>query len=90
MTREVAAVIVATALVTTALAFVALMWGQARVTATQAAVILAFEPVAASITSVLFDHEPITAAFLGGALLILVAMVLSQLPEPPQRASVQP
>jgi hypothetical protein len=48
----VAIVIVFTAVVTTALAFVALMWGQARVTA-EAAVMLAFEPVSASLTSIL-------------------------------------
>lgn len=85
LTREVVAVIAFTAIVTTALAFVALMWGQARVTATEAAVILAFEPVAASITSVLFDHEPITLPFATGAALILAAIILSQLPESPRR-----
>ena len=67
------------------LAFVALMWGQARVTATEAAVILAFEPVAASITSIVFGREPVTALFVTGAALILMAIVLSQLPESPRR-----
>ena len=83
--REVAFAVVFTAIVTTALAFVALMWGQARVTATEAAVILAFEPVAASITSIAFAHEPVTPLFLTGAALILTAIVLSQLPESPRR-----
>jgi drug/metabolite transporter (DMT)-like permease len=83
--REVAFAIVFTAIVTTALAFVALMWGQARVTATEAAVILAFEPVAASITSSVFGHEPVTPMFVSGAVLILMAIVLSQLPESPRR-----
>lgn len=83
------AVIVFTALVTTALAFVFMMWGQARVTATEAAVLLAFEPVAASITSIVWDHEAITLPFLGGAALILTAMVLSQLPERPSRPQPQ-
>ena len=83
--REVAFAIIFTAIVTTALAFVALMWGQARVTATEAAVILAFEPVAASITSIVFAHEPVTLMFIGGAVLILAAIVLSQLPESPRR-----
>jgi len=82
---EVVFAIVFTAVVTTALAFVALMWGQARVTATEAAVILAFEPVAASITSTVFGHEPVTPMFLSGAALILTAIVLSQLPESPRR-----
>jgi drug/metabolite transporter (DMT)-like permease len=68
-----------TAVVTTALAFAALMWAQAHVTATQAAVILSFEPVAAAITSIAFYGEPITGAFLLGAALILAAMLLSQL-----------
>jgi drug/metabolite transporter (DMT)-like permease len=68
-----------TAIVTTALAFAALMWGQAHVTATEAAVILSFEPVAAAITSIVFYGEPVTAAFLLGAALILAAMLLSQL-----------
>jgi drug/metabolite transporter (DMT)-like permease len=80
-TSEVTWVIVFTAIVTTALAFAALMWGQSRVTATQAAVILSFEPVAAAITSMAWYHEPMTKAFLGGAGLILAAMVISQLPE---------
>jgi drug/metabolite transporter (DMT)-like permease len=85
MTAEVAIVIISTAVVTTALAFAALMWGQARVTATEAAVILSFEPVAASITAVLWDHEPISVAFICGALLILAAMVISQLPDATMR-----
>jgi drug/metabolite transporter (DMT)-like permease len=85
MTAEVTIVIIFTAVVTTALAFAALMWGQARVTATEAAVILSFEPVAASITAVLWDREPITAAFICGALLILAAMVISQLPDATMR-----
>jgi drug/metabolite transporter (DMT)-like permease len=74
-------VIVFTAIVTTALAFAVLMWGQARVTATEAAVILSFEPVAASLVSIFWEGEPMTAAFLSGALLILGAMVISQLPD---------
>jgi drug/metabolite transporter (DMT)-like permease len=83
------AVIVFTAIVTTALAFIFLMWGQARVTATEAAVLLAFEPVAASITSIVWDHEAITLPFIGGAALILTAMVLSQLPARPSRLQPQ-
>jgi len=85
MTAAVIAVILFTAIVTTALAFVALMWGQSRVTATEAAVILAFEPMAASITSIVFEHEPVTAGFAAGAAMIVGAMVLSQLPVSPRR-----
>jgi drug/metabolite transporter (DMT)-like permease len=85
LTPFVIGVILFTAIVTTALAFVALMWGQSRVTATEAAVILAFEPMAASITSVVFQHEPITIGFIAGASLILAAMVISQLPSSRRR-----
>lgn len=76
---EIVIVIVVTAVVTTAIAFAALMWGQAHVTATEAAVILAFEPVAASITSIAWYHEPLTLPFAAGAALILAAMIVSQL-----------
>jgi drug/metabolite transporter (DMT)-like permease len=78
MSREVVAVIVATAIVTTAIAFVALMWGQARVSATEAAVILSFEPVAASVTSILWYGEPFTRSFAIGGALIFAAMLVSQ------------
>lgn len=90
VTAHVAAVIVFTAVVTTALAFVALMWGQARVTATEAAVMLAFEPVSASFTSIMLRREPLTASFAAGAALILAAMILSQLPESPRRDPIAP
>lgn len=86
MTRPVVVVILFTAIVTTALAFVALMWGQARVSATEGAVILAFEPVAAALTSILFYGEPVTFGVVVGGGLILAGMVLSQLPaRPPAR-----
>ena len=84
---QVVIVILFTAIVTTALAFVALMWGQARVSATEAAVILAFEPVAASLTSIVWDREPLTLTFIAGALLILAAMILSQMTETPEQLS---
>lgn len=79
-TPQIVAVIVCTAIVTTALAFFGLMWSQAHVTATEAAIILAFEPVAASITSIAAGQDQITTAFLTGGALILVAMIVSQLP----------
>jgi drug/metabolite transporter (DMT)-like permease len=66
-------VIVFTAVVTTALAFAMLMWGQAHVSASEAAVILSFEPVAAAI------GQPLTMEFVIGAAFILAAMVLSQM-----------
>ena len=80
MTAQVVIVIVFTAVVTTALAFVALMWGQARVTATEAAVMLAFEPVSASLTSVLVGREPLTLTLVAGGALILAAMLACVIP----------
>jgi drug/metabolite transporter (DMT)-like permease len=80
MTAQVIIVILLTAIVTTALAFVALMWGQARVTATEAAVMLAFEPVSASFTSVLLGREPLTWMLAGGGALILAAMLACVIP----------
>jgi drug/metabolite transporter (DMT)-like permease len=50
-----------------AIAFAALMWGQAHVSATEAAVILSFEPVAAAITPIAFEGEPFTVPFAIGA-----------------------
>jgi drug/metabolite transporter (DMT)-like permease len=76
---DVVVVIVFTAVVTTALAFVALMWGQARVSATEAAVILAVEPLAASFTSIIAGEERVTTAFVFAGGLILAGMVVSQL-----------
>lgn len=72
-------VIVATAVVTTALAFIGLMWGQARLTATEAGVILAFEPVAAAVTSIVWEGETLTVGFVCGGLLIVAAMIVSQI-----------
>jgi len=51
---------------------------------------LAFEPVAAALTSVLFYGEPVTIAFLIGAALILAAMVVSQIPEKSFRDPIAP
>lgn len=82
-TPEVIGVILFTAIVTTALAFAALMWGQSYVSATEAAVILSFEPVAAALASIVWYREPITMPFVIGATLILAAMIVSQLPERP-------
>jgi drug/metabolite transporter (DMT)-like permease len=82
MTMTVSTVIIFTAVFTTALTFVCMMWAQARVTATEAAVILSFEPVAAMLTSMIVGEETITGPFLLGASMIVAAMIVSQLPAP--------
>lgn len=78
LTPFVIGAIVFTAVFGTALAFVGLMWGQSRVSATEAAVILSFEPVAAALTSIFWLGERPTLHFIIGALLILGAVLLSQ------------
>ena len=71
--------IVVMALIPTALAFFLLMWSQARLTATEAAVILAFEPISAAVTSLLLKLErwTIQQHLIGGGL-IVTAMILTQ------------
>lgn len=71
--------IVFSAVVTTALAFIILIWAQARVSATEAAIALSFEPVAAGITSVVFAGEQATAGSLLGGLLVVGGIIFSQL-----------
>lgn len=71
------------ALFTTAVAFYLMMWGQARLTATQAAILLAFEPVAAAITAIAAGQERAGFSLFAGGALILVAVVLSQIRREP-------
>jgi drug/metabolite transporter (DMT)-like permease len=79
------------AIVTTALAFYLLMWGQAHLTAAEAAIILAFEPVAAALTSICIYGEPLVVKqhLLGGGL-ILAAMLLSQWKLPESESAPMP
>ena len=67
-----------TAVVTTFAAFLLLVWSQARLDATEAGIILAFEPVAAALMSVLYYGEPLTGRLLAGGILILAAMLLAE------------
>jgi drug/metabolite transporter (DMT)-like permease len=68
---------VATALFATALAFVLQVRGQATVAPARAALLLLLEPVFAALLATL-TGEPLGAVQLGGAGLILVAVVLSE------------
>lgn len=78
--------IVGLAVVNTALAFLLLMWAQARLTATEAAIILAFEPVATAIVAVALGDESASWFLLLGGSLIVSGMVLSQLQPSPRSA----
>lgn len=79
VTSELALVIVALALINTSLAIYMMMWAQARISATEAAIILAFEPVAAAITSVAVGADALTAGLVGGGALVVAGIVISQL-----------
>jgi drug/metabolite transporter (DMT)-like permease len=76
--RTVVAAIAITAVVTTALAFLAMTWSQARLTATEAGIVLSFEPVAAALTSVFWEGEQLSVNLVLGGTLIFAAMLLSQ------------
>src|SRR5689334_24969509 len=76
------AVIVAlgvTSVFATALAFWIQTWGQARTTATRAAVIFSLEPVFAWLTSWLLEGEILTGRAVAGAICILVGILLVEL-----------
>lgn len=66
-----------TAVVASALAFLAQTWAQRRLTPTQTAVTLTMEPVFAGISGYLLLGERLTAAGWAGACLILAAMLLA-------------
>jgi drug/metabolite transporter (DMT)-like permease len=67
------------AIVNTSIAFLVLIWAQARVSATEAAIALSFEPVAAAITSVLYREDDPTVAFVAGGVLVVIGIIVSQL-----------
>jgi len=71
--------IVATAVLTTALAFSVLVWAQKYTTATHAALILALEPVFAAFTSYVVIHERLGGRALVGAGLILAGILIVEL-----------
>lgn len=72
-----------TAIFTTALAYPLLVWGQRHISATNAALILATEPVYAAITSFIVLHERLGARAIVGAVLILAGILVAELMGPP-------
>lgn len=68
-----------TAIVATALAFVGQTWAQAHLPPARVAVILTLEPVFAGIFGVLLDGDLLGLRILGGAVLVLVAMLVTEL-----------
>jgi drug/metabolite transporter (DMT)-like permease len=71
--------VLVTAILTTALAYPLLVWGQRHTTATNTALILASEPVFAAITSFFVVQERLGNRALAGAGLILGGIVVAEL-----------
>jgi drug/metabolite transporter (DMT)-like permease len=76
---EVAAAVLITGLLATALAFTTMAWAQQYTSATRAALIFALEPVVAWLTSFLLTGETMSGAGIFGAVLILAGIVLVEL-----------
>ncbi len=72
-----------TALAATALAFVVQTWAQAHLAPTRAAVIMTMEPVFSGIFAVLVAGEVLGFRTLAGAVLVLAAMLLTEVGNPP-------
>ncbi len=76
---EVAAAVLITGLLATALAFTTMAWAQQYTSATRAALIFALEPVVAWLTSFLLTGETMSARGVFGAGLILTGIVVVEL-----------
>ena len=70
--------VIVTAILTTALAYPLLVWGQRHTTATNTALILTSEPVFAAITSYFALHERLGGRPLAGAVLILGGICIAE------------
>jgi drug/metabolite transporter (DMT)-like permease len=78
-TPEVAAAVLITGLLATALAFTTMAWAQQYTSATRAALIFALEPVVAWLTSFLLTGETMSGRGIFGAVLILAGIVMVEL-----------
>lgn len=79
--------VVVTGALATALAFACQLYAQRRLTATEVAVVLALEPVAAVATSVLVGREQLGLGLAVGGGLIVAGMLLAELAAPPVEAA---
>ncbi len=68
-----------TALIATAFAFVVQTWAQSLISPTRAAVVMTMEPVFAGFFGVLLAGDILTGRIIGGAALVLAAMLLTEL-----------
>jgi drug/metabolite transporter (DMT)-like permease len=78
-TFEVAAAVLVTGMLATALAFTTMAWAQQYTSATRAALIFALEPVVAWLTSFLLNGERMADRAVFGAFLILTGIVMVEL-----------
>lgn len=78
-TFGVAAAVLTTGLLATALAFTTMAWAQQYTSATRAALIFALEPVVAWLTSFLLNGETMAGRAVFGAFLILTGIVMVEL-----------
>jgi drug/metabolite transporter (DMT)-like permease len=78
-TFEVAAAVLITGMLATALAFTTMAWAQQYTSATRAALIFALEPVVAWLTSFLLNGERMAGRAIFGACLILTGIVMVEL-----------
>jgi len=69
-------VVIFTAIICTAVAFIVQTWSQAHMTSTKVAVILTMEVVFAALFAVILGGEVLTLQVLSGGVLVLVAMYL--------------
>jgi drug/metabolite transporter (DMT)-like permease len=77
--REVWRTVAVTAVAATAIAFLVQTWAQSILSPTHTAVVLTMEPVFAGVFAVLFGGEQMTVRVAGGAICVLVAMLMVQL-----------
>lgn len=82
--------VLVTGVLATAAAFACQLYAQRRLAASEVAVVLTLEPVAALVTSVLVGREEPTWGLLAGGGLILAGMLLAELAAPPPETAAAP
>ena len=92
-TKVAVGAVLLTGVMATALAFLAQLYAQQRLSAVEASVILTLEPVVAAAFSVALGVEPATWTLLLGGALVVLAMLLAEIggrPQPPSPTAPPP
>jgi drug/metabolite transporter (DMT)-like permease len=79
--------VLVTAVAASAVAFMVQTWAQARLSATQTAVVLTLEPVFAAFSAVLFGGESLRLMTVAGGALVVLAMYATELAPKPELAA---